>query len=77
VFVDARMQYRGANLDAASMRGCSVCARSAAFALACSGLPSTTPRALAAARAPQAYFADVLSRLVNLWPASRLDDLMP
>jgi transposase len=26
---------------------------------------------------PQAYFADVLSRLVNLWPASRLDDLMP
>jgi hypothetical protein len=26
---------------------------------------------------PQAYFADVLSRLVNLWPASRLNDLMP
>jgi hypothetical protein len=26
---------------------------------------------------PQAYFADVLTRLVNLWPASRLDDLMP
>jgi transposase len=26
---------------------------------------------------PQAYFTDVLSKLVNLWPASRLDDLMP
>jgi transposase len=26
---------------------------------------------------PQAYFADVLSKLVNLWPASRLDELMP
>ena len=26
---------------------------------------------------PQAYFADVLAKLVNLWPASRLDELMP
>ncbi len=26
---------------------------------------------------PQAYFADVLTRLVNLWPASLLDQLMP
>jgi transposase len=26
---------------------------------------------------PQAYFADVLTRLVNLWPQSRLDELMP
>jgi len=26
---------------------------------------------------PQAYFADVLTRLVNLWPASRLVELMP
>jgi transposase len=26
---------------------------------------------------PQAYFADVLSRLVNLWPESRLDELLP
>jgi len=26
---------------------------------------------------PQAYFADVLTRLVNLWPASRIDELMP
>ena len=26
---------------------------------------------------PQAYFADVLTRLVNLWPAARLDELMP
>ena len=26
---------------------------------------------------PQAYFADVLTRLVNLWPASRVDELMP
>ena len=26
---------------------------------------------------PQTYFADVLTRLVNLWPASRLDELMP
>ena len=26
---------------------------------------------------PQTYFTDVLTRLVNLWPASRLDDLMP
>ena len=25
----------------------------------------------------QAYFADVLTKLVNLWPASRLDELMP
>jgi transposase len=26
---------------------------------------------------PQAYFSDVLEKLVNLWPASRLDDLTP
>lgn len=26
---------------------------------------------------PQAYFADVLTKLVNLWPDSRLDELMP
>ena len=26
---------------------------------------------------PQAYLTDVLTKLVNLWPASRLDDLMP
>jgi hypothetical protein len=26
---------------------------------------------------PQAYFADVLSKLINLWPASRLDEPMP
>ena len=26
---------------------------------------------------PQAYLADVLAKLVNLWPASRIDDLMP
>ena len=25
----------------------------------------------------QAYVADVLAKLVNLWPASRLDELMP
>ena len=24
-----------------------------------------------------AYFADVLTKLVNLWPASRIDELMP
>jgi hypothetical protein len=26
---------------------------------------------------PQTYFTDVLIKLVNLWPASRPDDLMP
>ena len=26
---------------------------------------------------PQAYLTDVLTRLVNLWPASRIDELMP
>jgi hypothetical protein len=26
---------------------------------------------------PQPYFADVLDKLVNLWPASRLDELLP
>ena len=26
---------------------------------------------------PQAYLADVLMKLVNLWPASRIDELMP
>ena len=26
---------------------------------------------------PQAYFADVLTRLINLWPASLLDQPMP
>jgi transposase len=26
---------------------------------------------------PQAYFANVLTRLVNLWPAARIDELMP
>jgi transposase len=26
---------------------------------------------------PQAYLADVLDELVNLWPASRIDALMP
>ena len=26
---------------------------------------------------PQAYITDVLTKLVNLWPASRIDELMP
>jgi len=26
---------------------------------------------------PQAYFTDVITKLVNLWPASRIDELMP
>jgi transposase len=26
---------------------------------------------------PQTYLADVLTKLVNLWPAARLDELMP
>jgi transposase len=26
---------------------------------------------------PQRYFTDVLSRLVNGWPNSRIDELMP
>ena len=26
---------------------------------------------------PQTYFADVFARLVNLWPAARIDELMP
>jgi hypothetical protein len=26
---------------------------------------------------PQTYIEDVLTKLVNLWPASRIDDLMP
>ena len=26
---------------------------------------------------PQAYLTDVLTKLVNLWPASRVDELMP
>ena len=26
---------------------------------------------------PQAYFTDVLTKLVNLWPAARIDELMP
>lgn len=26
---------------------------------------------------PQAYFTDLLVKLVNLWPASRIDELMP
>ena len=26
---------------------------------------------------PQAYFTDVLTKLVNLWPASRIDELLP
>jgi transposase len=26
---------------------------------------------------PQRYFADVLTRLVNGWPQSRIDELMP
>jgi hypothetical protein len=26
---------------------------------------------------PQAYLADVLTKLVNLWPAARLDEVMP
>ena len=26
---------------------------------------------------PQAYLTDILTKLVNLWPASRLDDLLP
>jgi transposase len=25
---------------------------------------------------PQTYFADVLDKLVNLWPAARIDELM-
>jgi hypothetical protein len=26
---------------------------------------------------PQTHFTDVLTKLVNLWPASRIDELMP
>src|SRR6266478_1286236 len=26
---------------------------------------------------PQAYFTDLITKLVNLWPASRIDELMP
>jgi IS66 C-terminal element len=26
---------------------------------------------------PQTHFADVLAKLVNLWPAARIDELMP
>jgi transposase len=26
---------------------------------------------------PQTYIADVLTKIVNLWPASRIDQLMP
>jgi len=26
---------------------------------------------------PPTYFADVITKLINLWPASRLDELMP
>jgi hypothetical protein len=26
---------------------------------------------------PQSYLTDVLTKLVNLWPACRLDELMP
>jgi transposase len=26
---------------------------------------------------PQAWLADVLAKLVNLWPAKRIDELMP
>jgi len=26
---------------------------------------------------PQAYLADVLTRLVNLWPAPRIEELLP
>jgi transposase len=26
---------------------------------------------------PQAYLTDVLTRLVNLWPSARIDELMP
>jgi transposase len=26
---------------------------------------------------PQSYLTDVLTRLINLWPAARLDELMP
>jgi hypothetical protein len=26
---------------------------------------------------PQAYLTDVLAKLVNLWPAARIDELMP
>ena len=26
---------------------------------------------------PQAYLTNVLTKLVNLWPAARLDELMP
>jgi transposase len=26
---------------------------------------------------PPAYIADVLDKFVNLWPASRIDELMP
>ena len=26
---------------------------------------------------PQTYFADVLDKLVNLWPVANIDELMP
>jgi transposase len=37
----------------------------------------TPPSGRARAIQPHAYFTDVLTKLVNLWPASRIDELMP
>jgi IS66 C-terminal element len=34
-------------------------------------------RAVTQSAQVQTYLADVLTKLVNLWPASRLDELMP
>jgi hypothetical protein len=43
------------------------------------GRPATTRRATCKLNRvnPQTYFTDLLTRLVNGWPQSRIDELMP
>ncbi len=41
-------------------------------------MPASVPEVLAAWMRPfRGYFTDVLTRIVNGWPESRIDELMP
>jgi transposase len=42
-----------------------------------SGSPLDDPQSFCRASPRSAYLTDVLTRLVNLWPAERIDELLP
>jgi hypothetical protein len=44
---------------------------------ACTGASPASRGSIGIPASPQAYFTDLLTRLINSWPQKRIDDLMP